>query len=309
MTGPSRSAASAAFAPRPGDRNFVADLRPSSLLGSPDRCLMRAPLTEHVTSAAGSASVGMLLTLVDLAASYAALASCRPDWTATQNLSLHSARPLTAGPIVLDARIVRIGSKSVVVATDVYDGRGEEDFDVLHGAIAQADGGGTAGPSLAGTGLVTFARLPRPTARGVDDYDPAQWVGQVRHPPTDAAVEGTIYDRLGFRVLDARTGRLELDRTRYVSNTIGTINGGAQAVLIEAAAEAARPGMVASDLQIHYLAQLKTGPARTATTVVRDAADHTVMDVALLDGGNDDEVITLGTVTLRRAEPWASLAG
>ena len=56
---------------------------------------------------------------------------------------------------------------------------------------------------------------------------------------------------------------VELERTPYVANNLGTINGGAQAVLIEAAAEAMRPGLVAADMAIHYLSQVRTGPART----------------------------------------------
>ena len=47
---------------------------------------------------------------------------------------------------------------------------------------------------------------------------------------------------MGLRTVDGLPGELELALTPYVVNSIGTINGGAQAVMIEAAAEALRPG-------------------------------------------------------------------
>jgi acyl-coenzyme A thioesterase PaaI-like protein len=71
--------------------------------------------------------------------------------------------------------------------------------------------------------------------------------------------------------------------------------------MIESAAEAMRPGTVATDMQIHYLAQVRSGPARTTGAVLRDAADHSVVTVRLTDAGDDDHVLALATVTLRPA--------
>jgi acyl-coenzyme A thioesterase PaaI-like protein len=109
-----------------------------------------------------------------------------------------------------------------------------------------------------------------------------------------------MYERMGLRVLDAAGGRVELDRTPYVANSIGTINGGAQAVMIETAAEAMRPGLAASDMQLHFLSQVKAGPAQSRGRVVREAGDHSVVDIDLVDAGNGDQLLTMATVTLRR---------
>ena len=73
----------------PGTRSFVADMDVASRFVTPRRCLMRAPLTDAVASSAGTAPVGMLMTLVDVGASDPALAACLPDWTVTQDLSVH----------------------------------------------------------------------------------------------------------------------------------------------------------------------------------------------------------------------------
>src|SRR6478735_9077392 len=135
--------------------------------------------------------------------------------------------------------------------------------------------------------------LPGHAAAGMDDHNPANWVGQVRHRGMDRAPEGTMFERMGLRVVDPGAGILELDRTSYVVNSLGTINGGALAVMIEAAAEAMRPGLVATDMTIHYLSQVRAGPARSIGAVSRDSADHSVVTVELVDAGHDDQVLSL----------------
>jgi acyl-coenzyme A thioesterase PaaI-like protein len=108
-----------------------------------------------------------------------------------------------------------------------------------------------------------------------------------------------MYERMGLVFVDAEAGRVEQPRTAYVANSIGTINGGAQAVVIQAAAEAMCPGRAAVDMELHYLSQVKAGPARTVAKVLREVEDHSVVDVRLLDAGNDDQLLTIATVTLR----------
>lgn len=274
------------------DHNFVGDLAPQILLLAADRCLVVAPLTDAVRAPGGVAGLGMLATLADVGASDPALVACTPDWTATQDLSLHGAGPVKVGPVLVDCRLVRVGKKVVVVLTDIYDGRGEHDLAALQAAV---DGGRAA---LAARGLVTFARLPRTAARDVDGYDPASWVGRLRHRP-GGQPKGTLVERMGVRVVDAAAGQVELARTGYVANSIGTINGGAQAVLAQVAAEGLVEGWSAVDLQMHYLSQVKAGPARSSATVLRRGADHAVVDVRLVDAGNDDQLLALATVTLR----------
>jgi acyl-coenzyme A thioesterase PaaI-like protein len=282
-------------------RNFIRDMDVATMLVDETRSLVQAPVTDALRSRGGDASVGVLATLFDVGASDPALVACRPDWTATQNLSLHTAGGLDEGPIVVDSRLVRVGKKVVVVAADIYDAHGIDTFEAFMAAV---DRPGTANarrrPSLAARGLLAFARLPRSAAAHADEYDPGRMVGQVRHHPSENPGSGPLHRRLGLELIDASTGRLQLDLTPYVANAIGTINGGAQAVMAEAAAEAMRPGLVAADLQVHYLDQLKAGPACTSGRIVRDAGDHSVVSVELVDAGNGDKLGTLATVTVRR---------
>jgi acyl-coenzyme A thioesterase PaaI-like protein len=275
---------------------FSSDFGLLSRLVTKERAVMRSVLTDKLRSDAGSASLGVLTTLVDIVTSSPALAACGQDWVATQDLTLHATGPLTEGPVVIDAQLVRIGKKMIHVSADVYDARGTTDLDEL---IAALDTGGEGGPVLAARALVTFARLPRAAAPRADEYTPGEWVGVDREYPV-VPVDGTIYSRLGMRIVDPDEGVLELDRTPFVANMIGTIQGGAQALLAESAAHAMRPDLVATDIQMHFLSQVRVGPARSYGTVVRDGADHSVISVRLVDAGADDQLLALTTVTLQR---------
>jgi acyl-coenzyme A thioesterase PaaI-like protein len=282
------------------EHNFIRDMDVATLLVDKTRSLVRAPVSDALRSRGGDASVGVLATLFDVGASDPALAACRPDWTATQNLSVHGAGRLDEGPIVVDSRLVRVGKKVIVVAADVYDAHGIDEFQALMSAIDRP--GTTTGgrrPTLAARGLLAFARLPGSAAQD-QEYDPGQMVGQLRHHPPENPGTGTLHRRLGLEVIDAPAGRLHLELTPYVANAIGTINGGVQAVMAGAAAEAMCPGLVAADLQVQYLAQVKAGPARTSGQIVREAGDHSVVTVEIVDAGNDDQLLSLVTVTLRR---------
>lgn len=282
--------------------NLVLDMDIASVLVSPARCLLHAPLTPAVSTPSGAASLGLIVSAIDIATAEPALASCRPDWTTTQDLSVHATRPVVEGPVVVDAKLVRVGKKAIIVSASVYDGHGVDDFDALRRSIDEgASRTPGTGPTLAAKGLVTFARIPGTSVTGMDDYDPALWIGQVRRRTSDRPPQGSLHERMNLRIVHAEHGVVELALTQYVQNLIGTIFGGAQAALLQVAAEVMRPGLEATDLQIHYLSKVKVGPARTRGSVSRDAADHSVVTVQMVDAGNGDQLLALATVVLQRA--------
>lgn len=273
--------------------NAVADLGAATLMVAPERCLLRAPVTDAVRTAGGLLSVGVLAVLADVSACQPALAACTPDWTATADLSVHTdGRPL-AGPVVLDCRLLRIGSKTAVVRVDLHDGDGVVELHALHAALGRG--------SLRRTGRahVTFARLPRTAARSRDTegYAPQDWVGEVREHPAGRRVSVPLAERTGVRRTD-RAGVLELDLTPYVANSIGTVNGGVQGVLAQLAAEDLRPGSSCIDLALHFLRQSRSGPLRTRATLVRQGPGTAVVEVDLLDASDDERVLTTAVATL-----------
>jgi acyl-coenzyme A thioesterase PaaI-like protein len=289
--------------------SFGVHLDIATLLVSPERCLARAPVTDAVRSSAGAAALSLLVMMVDVAGSYPALVTGRPDWTATQDLSVQAGW-ITEGPVVLDMRLVRVGGRTITVAGTLHDGHGVDDLhrvaaglDDVAAASPDRPTGGAPAASLApaGAALVTFRRLPGSAAHDVDFFTPHEWIGEVRQNlPERPARPGTLRERVGLRAVDAAAGVVEVDNSPYVANSIGTISGPVQGLAIEAAAEALRPGLVATDVQLHFLSQVRAGPARTRATVVRDAADHSVVTVELLDVGADERVAARAAVTLQR---------
>ena len=277
----------------PPERHFLRDLDSATWQITAQRVLMWAPLTDGYRNAGGSAALGFLAAMVDIAAAPVALIAGAPDWTATQDMSLHAAGWLTDGPAVVDARLERVGKNTVIVSVDIYDGGGTTDWDELSGAIDEG------ALELAAKGLLTFARIPRSASASASVFDPAALVGQRRTMAPDGPVEGTMLERTGVEVIDAEGAVVEIPHSEYVRNSFGTINGGVLGAVFQAAAEAARPGLVATDLQIHYLSQLKTGPARTSGSVSRDVAGHSIVSLRAVDAGNDDQLLDLATVTLQ----------
>ncbi len=287
----------------PPAHHFLRDLDAESEQVTAQRTLMVAPLTDAVRDRAGHASVGFLATLCDIAAAPLALIAGSPDWTATADLSLHSAGWLVEGPVVADARLVRAGKTTVVVAVEVFDGHGVGDLEAVQRTGGPERHQPAPGSPLtrAASGLLTFARIPRAASAAANTFDPASMVGQRRRmAPLSPPGPGILADRIGLRVVDADDGVVELDRSDYVRNSFGTINGGVLGVVFQAAAEAAHPELVATDLQIHYLAQSPTGPARTHTVSSRIRADHAVCTVEAVDAGADDLLLSMATVTLQR---------
>jgi uncharacterized protein (TIGR00369 family) len=263
----------------PPDRHFLRDLRIETEYPAADHTVARVAVDDHVRNAAGVASLGFIAAVVDVSAANVALIAGHPNWTATADLSITATGWLRDGAMVVDSRLVRAGSNIVIVGADVRDGGG------VHVA----------------TSLLAFARIPRAASASAADFDPSTLVGQTRRmDPVQAPAPIPLADRIGLKVVDGGAGVVEIPQSDYVMNSFGTINGGVLGALFQAAAEAAVPSMVATDLQIHYLRQAGAGPARTVLTVLRAGTDHAVCAVDAVDGGEDGRLLARATVTLQR---------
>lgn len=273
-------------------RNFVSDFDVTELLVSERRSLALAPATEGIRHGGGE-FLGLVATMVDVAASSPAMIASRPGWITTQDLSVQSSGQPVTGPIVVDCTLARAGSKVVTVTAVAYDCGGLADIRDARRAVDRGDGLAQVARSL-----ITFARIPRAAAPGMEDYDPSAWIGQDRRMSSTPPPDETIEERMGVREIDGPSGRLELGLRPYLTNSIGTIVGGAQFVLAALAAERAQPGLHASDLQMHFLAQLKVGPSQTRAELVRAGAEHRVVAVEIIDAGDPGRTLSLASVTL-----------
>jgi uncharacterized protein (TIGR00369 family) len=87
---------------------------------------MEMPTAPDRTNARGALQGGLIATLVDIVAGRLALQGQPSDQSvATSDLTIHYLAPILTGPARAEARVLRRGSRSVVLNVEVYDA-GEE---------------------------------------------------------------------------------------------------------------------------------------------------------------------------------------
>lgn len=220
----------------------------------------------------GGVRLGVLATLVDMTGAGIALATVAPDWIATADLSCHLTAPV-AGDATVVCRPLRAGSSTVVVGAEIIDAEGR----------------------VCGLGRMAFARIPgRATRVEVDrrrsgDTEPVLFSMDGGSP-----IDDSVLDRCGVKVL--APGSLELDKSPYVQNSFGTINGGVQALVAEAAAVSAIAGSHAIGQQIHYLEQVGAGPVRVDAEIMR-TGPAPLCEVRLVDS-SDDRLVAVADVVV-----------
>ena len=119
---------------------------------------------------------------------------------------------------------------------------------------------------------MSFAVLPRRDMNPditTDDDDRARrrW-----RSPTPRSARPML-DELEVQVIDAARGELEAPVGEWSLNSLGAMQGGAVATVVDAAAEvAARAAsgepLVVTDIQLTYLALARVGPVRTRVDVL-----------------------------------------
>jgi acyl-coenzyme A thioesterase PaaI-like protein len=158
-----------------------------------------------------------------------------------------------------------------------------------------------AGQGALALATMTFAVLPAregPRRMGVGADAPRTEFGL-----PGSGLDEPLARRIGARCLDEASGRFELALAPYVGNSLGALQGGAAALLVDLAAEAAGGAALASpclprDLALNYLALAREGPARTEARVLRVDAEGALVRVELRDGAGG--LAALATVSVGR---------
>ena len=256
--------------------HLLRDLRAESVWLSDAELQVSAPVTPEVCDTRGL-MVGVLAAIVDVAGAQVAMRSIDGDWVATADLSYQPSGGVLDGPLVTSTKLLRAGRRVVVVRTEVFDGRGEE-RPARH----------------AGSAVMTFLRMPRDVA--ATPVAPMNFTIGHRHTLSRDGVgfSGLAIEALALREISP--GTLLLTKSSYVLNSFGTVNGGATAMTLAAAAESRVGAGIAADIAIRYVGQAGAGPLRTVTRTLAEYDAYTSVDVELLDTSEDDRVIALGTV-------------
>jgi uncharacterized protein (TIGR00369 family) len=97
---------------------------------------------------------------------------------------------------------------------------------------------------------------------------------------------------------------VELDVTDDLSNGMGGLQGGMVATLVDCASGLAVRDAVGTsvpystqDLAVHYLAALRTGPARAVARVRHRGKRTIIVQVDVVDAGNGDNLCAVATVS------------
>ena len=217
-----------------------------------------------------------MATLLDVSGAPIALAGVQPDWIATSNLSIHRTRPVNGAELRAESRPLRVGSRSVVVETDLF-----------------VDG------ARCGFGRMTFARIPGSSTVATVDRDLTGETVEVEMAG-GTRIEDPVDQLCGMESVGP--GQIRFDKTEYVANSFGTVNGGVLALSADVAAVSAAGGGAATDLQIHYLAQIGEGPVAVTAAVERATPESALCAVRIEDRSTRTLVAVADvTVTLDEA--------
>src|SRR5579871_5613990 len=210
------------------------------------------------------ARTAVLLTIADMAAGSISSAATAPRICLTLDLSVRVLRP-PVGLIDVEARVLKSGRNTTVAET-----------------LFHVDG------ELAALSWSTFVASPRPS--DVIEVPPLSFR---RYGPSQ--LRAPLAEQAGCRIVGP--GIAEVDRTPYVMNPAGTVQGGMVALLAELATESLPDvdGAV-TELDVRYLSATRVGPARATAAALTDRTAR----VELHDPGNGDR---LTAVVLAR---WGS---
>lgn len=225
-------------------------------------------VTEHLCTPQGHVRAGIVATVVDAIGGGLAATAAAPNWMATADLTLHLTQPVPASA-VLEARasVQRAGRTTIVI-----------DCELVRDDATSAP---------VGYATMTFSVLPRrdtnPTVRPDDGDGDGGPVREVLGGG-GGALDRDIYAAFGFRT--ASRGVVEVDPAPYIENSLGAVNGGVLASLIDAtAASAVGDDFETADLQLCYLALAKQGPVRAIAEVIRRGGRHGTATVVVDDVG------------------------
>ncbi len=262
----------------PPAQHFLRDLR-ICIESTADEYQAHLEISPHLCSDQGGVRAGVVATLVDVVAGACAARATAPDWIATCDLVLHMLHPARAGQLLALTRILRRGRKTVVIEVEINN----DDF-----------------AECVALATVTFSVLE---ARG--EMQKAREKDSALR--TDFALPSSGFDRpvesrLGASLVDPEKGAWKLGISQYNSNTLGALQGGGQAVLIDVATESigracGNPDWVTTDFTIHYLALGKVGPLRTEARVLRLDVASALVRVEVRDAGADDRLVAVATAT------------
>jgi uncharacterized protein (TIGR00369 family) len=291
----------------PPAHHLLTDLGMEGEVVSPTEVHLRMAVTPHVLGPDGGVRAGVLATVVDVVGGSVALRAAGRERMATADLVVEMVRPARGPCIEARAALRRHGRTTLVVEAQV--------FETGDGTATASSAAPAALAAPVAWASMTFALLPgRADDRGDDGGDAAgdesASVDVVPEMPARWAFTGEGFERpvlesLGIEVVDQLDGRLSMPAFAYHRNSFGAVQGGAMALLAEAAgAEAMRAvrgpdsgPFAVTGLQVAYLALGREGPITSRARVLDPGrGPFSCAVVELSDSGSAGRVTTLVNV-------------
>ncbi len=243
-----------------------------------DRIVLPTPV--EVRGPLGWARPGIIATAVDVVAASVALRSLSPDWLATSEISVHTHERRQSGAIVGNARRLRSGRTTAVIEVELCD---------------EATG------SRVASSIATFVRIARPDDTEAAPVEVPTETETLEFGTAGADQAPAIQRTAGVSTLDGEHGVVELAKSDYCGNSVGSLQGGMVALLIElsgesAASHAGGAARGALDVVVHYLAPGTVGPYRTRAAHQRRLGGADLYRVELEDTGSG-RLMAVGLVT------------
>ena len=233
----------------------------------------------QILGPAGDVRAGVLATLVDIAGGELAVKSALPEWIATSDLVLHRLRHVEGKRLEARPALVRRSRQTIVLEVTLADAR----------------------PDPVGLAAMTFAVVPARAAQRRMGIGASPARTEFALP--GSGLDAPLVERIGARCLDAAAGCFELAIDSYVVNSLGALQGGMAALLVDLAAEAAGGAALGcacqtSDLSLNYLSLARESPVRTSARVLRVRAEEALVRVETRDASG--RLGALGSVSVRR---------
>ena len=263
----------------PPERHLLRELRLEAEHRPDGTSTAWIPMSPEVQYPSGTPELGAVTTLVDALGGGMAIPAVMPNWIATADLTLHLVSGPAGDAIEARGRVARSGRTTVVLEVDLFD-----------------EPGGAA----RGVATMTFSVIERAVEAPVWERDP-EAIHRMTMALPESGFVAHIHDALGFEVVDAANGVVEMPIDDFARNSFGAVQGGAYGALAGAGAAAALElacgtAVEPIDLHLTYLELGKEGPLRTSTTVLRASPDEGAARVEVFDAGVGDLRTTWATV-------------
>lgn len=268
----------------PPDFHIVRDLAPIIRRG-PEGTAIHLPIVPEILDAGGRVRAGVVATIVDIVAGETAIREVLPAWVATSNLSLHVGDLPGHGTLRGRPRVLRRGRTTLVMEV----------------ALDHLETGHDLGLSTIGFSILPNRREAQTRVHWAEEPD------ALTHFASDGSgLTKPVLETLGVAFDSGEPGQARLAVGPYVINTLGAMQGGVVAILIDAAADhfaAAALGGACQvhGIEVHYLKLARVGPVRADVRTLARTASGLLLRVSLHDEGAADVLLTVASVSIDRA--------